>query len=371
MAEFHGPSETPAASDVETLRVLDAASNRASEGLRVVEDFARFVLDDQHLTRLVKQLRHDLAEACAALPTAERHAARETQRDVGTNLSTPAEARRADAWAVCSASCERVKQSLRGLEEFGKVALPEISPRLESLRYRFYTVEKSLGITHDAAERLDDVRLCVLVDGRETVDEFGRLIDALISAGAGMIQLRDKRLADAELVERARCLVELAKHSQQKNPSPGPSLQGRGNLVVIVNDRTDIAAAVGADGVHLGQDDLTIKDARAILGPRRLVGVSTHNLDQARSAVLEGANYLGAGPTFPSSTKAFDAYPGPDFLRQVAEEIRLPTFAIGGIQLDNLPQVLDAGIRRVAVGGAVLDASDPREVVSALVDRLS
>jgi thiamine-phosphate pyrophosphorylase len=87
--------------------------------------------------------------------------------------------------------------------------------------------------------------------------------------------------------------------------------------------------------------------------------------------VLDGANYIGAGPTFPSSTKAFDAYPGPDLLRQVATEIRLPTFAIGGIGPENLKKVLDTGVQRIAIGGAVLDASDPAEAVSALVDRLS
>jgi thiamine-phosphate pyrophosphorylase len=370
MTESHDPSEGLSVSGNGIFRVLDAAANRASEGLRVVEDFARFVLDDQHLTRLVKELRHDLSEVCGALPTAERHAARETQRDVGTTISTPAEQQRTDTWDVCSAGCQRVKQSLRSLEEFSKAALPEISPRLESLRYRFYTIEKSLGITHDSAARLAEMRLCVLVDGRDSSEEFRQLVDSLVSAGVGMIQLRDKRLGDAELVERGRCLVERSRRACKANPSPSPSLQGRGTFVVIINDRADIAAAVDADGVHLGQDDLTVKDARAVLGPRKLIGVSTHSLEQARAAVLDGANYLGAGPTFASSTKSFDAFPGPEFLRQVAAEIRLPTFAIGGIGGENLAQVQETGIGRVAVGGAVLDASDPAAVVSAILSRL-
>ena len=112
---------------------------------------------------------------------------------------------------------------------------------------------------------------------------------------------------------------------------------GRDQLgsLAIVNDRADVAAIVGADGVHLGQDDLSVKDARAIVGPRMLVGVSTHNIDQARTAVLDGANYLGAGPTFASRTKAFDDFAGLDYLREVAAEIRLPTFAIGGIGIEN------------------------------------
>ena len=111
----------------------------------------------------------------------------------------------------------------------------------------------------------------------------------------------------------------------------------------IINDRADIAAAVGADGVHVGQEDLSVKDARAIVGTRMLIGVSTHNIEQARAAVLDGANYLGAGPTFASRTKSFDDFAGLDYLREVSSEIRLPTFAIGGITAENLPSVMAAG----------------------------
>src|SRR4051794_38274864 len=135
-------------------RILDASLNRASEGLRVVEDYVRFALDDAHLTALFKQLRHDLAAAAAALPLSDRHAARDTGQDVGTTISTSAEMERADAWTVCQASLERVKQSLRSLEEYGKVAASDSAARLESLRYRLYTLEAALGRTVDAVERL-------------------------------------------------------------------------------------------------------------------------------------------------------------------------------------------------------------------------
>jgi thiamine-phosphate pyrophosphorylase len=139
----------------------------------------------------------------------------------------------------------------------------------------------------------------------------------------------------------------------------------------IINDRSDIAAAVHADGVHLGQEDLGVKDARAIVGPRMLIGVSTHNIDQARAAVLDGANFLGAGPTFPSQTKKFEIFAGLDFLREVAAEIRLPTFAIGGITADNLPDVLATGISRVAVGAAVTAANNPGSAARSLLDILN
>jgi thiamine-phosphate pyrophosphorylase len=128
--------------------------------------------------------------------------------------------------------------------------------------------------------------------------------------------------------------------------------------LAIVNDRADVAAIVNADGVHVGQEDLSVKDARAIVGPRMLIGVSTHNIEQARAAVLDGADYLGAGPTFASRTKSFDEFAGLDYLQQVSAETQLPTFAIGGIAAENVGKVLDAGITRVAVGAAIVEAID-------------
>ncbi len=338
-------------------RILDASANRATEGLRVIEDYVRFVLDDSHLTQLLKQLRHDLAKTCAALPHTDRGASRDTQHDVGTEISIDTESQRADAWDVCLASFERTKQSLRSLEEFSKVASPELASRFEAQRYRLYTLEKAIGITHESCSRLCETSLCVLINAQTSPEKFKQLIEQLLDAGVGMIQLRENNLKDNELLNRARTLV--AQTTKRRDSSRPP--------LTIINNRPDIAAAAHADGVHLGQDDLTVKAARALLGPRKLIGISTHSIEQAHRAVLDGANYLGAGPTFPSSTKSFDTFPGLDYLRQVATEISLPTFAIGGIQAENLPQVLETGFTRVAVSGAVANTSDPGETASELL----
>jgi thiamine-phosphate pyrophosphorylase len=339
------------------LRIIDAALNRAGEGLRVVEDYLRFALDDPFLTRQTKALRHELAEAAAAIPSSERHAARDTAADVGRQISTDSEMLRRDAWDVCAASLKRTEQALRSLEEYGKLLDAEFARRCEAFRYRLYTLEKAAETGTFSRERLAAVRLCVLVDGRNSADEFEALVRELVAAEVGMIQLRDKHLDDRTLVERARTLVSLT-HAQ---------------TLAIINDRADVAALADADGVHLGQDDLSVKDARAIVGPRMLIGVSTHNITQARAAALAGANYLGAGPTFASQTKAFDDLAGVEYLCEVMAEIRLPTFAIGGISADNLPVVLTAGISRVAVGAAVVEAREPgvaaRELLVMLENR--
>jgi thiamine-phosphate pyrophosphorylase len=368
--------------DTTTIRVLDASLNRAAEGLRVVEDFTRFVLDDPFLTGELKNLRHDLATASTVIESPHWHAARDTRCDVGTPITTQAERQRIDAWAVCAASIKRTEQSLRSLEEYGKLLSSEFADAMESFRYRLYTLEKAIDIGRTSRQRLRDLRLCVLIDGRDSTEEFERFVRALVTAGPVMIQLRDKQLDDRRLMERARMLVSLTRRGlspftpHHRGLSPfAESAEQKGTVplspLTIINDRADIAAAVNADGVHLGQEDLTVKEARAIVGPRMLIGVSTHSIDQSRAAVLDGANYIGAGPTFPSSTKSFDSIAGLDYLREVAAEIRLPTFAIGGITAKNLPEVLATGISRVAVSAAVTRANDVPSTVQGLSNMLN
>ncbi len=351
------PPEGTQSDQLRLLRVIDAAANRAREGLRAVEDYARFVLDDRHLTECLKQMRHDLTSALAEVPLGPRLAARETQADVGTTLVNESELRRSSTRAVLTANFTRLQEALRSLEEFGKVLNPAMAKRLEQLRYRSYTLQRAVEITNTSAERLADVRLYVLVDGQSSAKQFSALVRALIDAGADVVQLRDKRLNDRELLARARQLRELTADSR---------------TLFIMNDRADLAVLSHADGVHVGQEELSVKDARCIVGPERLVGVSTHSIEQAQQAVLDGANYIGVGPTFPSETKQFDEYTGLPLLRAVAAEVRLPAFAIGGINANNLPEVLATGFRKIAVSGAVTKATDPvaatRKLKEALQD---
>jgi thiamine-phosphate pyrophosphorylase len=177
------------------------------------------------------------------------------------------------------------------------------------------------------------------------------VIEQAASGGASMFQLREKTLPDRELIERARSVRRWTQ---------------KANALFIVNDRPDIARLVGADGVHLGQDDLSVKDARRIVGPTALLGVSTHTLEQVRQAVLEGADYIGVGPTFPSRTKPFEHFPGLAFVREAAAETGLPAFALGGIGPENVAQVVVAGARRIAVGAAVAGSEDPERVARLL-----
>ncbi|MCE9544168.1 MAG: thiamine phosphate synthase [Planctomycetia bacterium] len=347
------------------MRVLDAAANRAAEAVRVVEDYVRFVLDDAHLTACCKQLRHDLHAALADVPTIARSvraACRQTADDVGTRISTSAEGHRDDLAAVAAANQSRLQQALRSLEEYAKLlpardgSAPSPSAPFEALRYRSYTLSAAIDRTAEARRRLADVRLMALVDGRADQSDFEKLARDLFANGAGAIQLRDKTLDDRQLLARAKALAAIARDC--------------GGLSII-NDRADIAGAARADGVHLGQDDLPPKEARSIVGPAALIGISTHSIEQARQAVLAGATYLGVGPTFPSSTKSFAEFPGPALLRQVAAEITLPAFAIGGIDAATVADVLECGMRRIAVGQAITAAADPSAAARVIAKALA
>lgn len=348
-------AEEPAATEIGLYRIVDAAINRAAEGLRVVEDYVRFVLDDGFLVGQLKELRHNFSAAVARFPMSARLAARETQRDVGTRVKHPQEMARSSGEDILDANFSRVREALRSIEECAKVLLPEVAAEIERLRYRCYTLHRAIRITSAAAQRLRSARLYVLVDGRSSAEEFRSLVTALVEAGVHIIQLREKRLTEREILQRARILREITRNSQ---------------TLFIMNDRPDLAVLSGADGVHVGQEELSVKDARTIVGPRRLVGVSTHSIEQARQAVLDGADYIGCGPTFPSLTKEFSHFPGLEFLRQVAAEIRLPAFAIGGINESNLDSVLATGMRRVAVAAAVVEAPDPAAAARRMLAKL-
>jgi thiamine-phosphate pyrophosphorylase len=342
--------------DPATMRVIDAAINRAAEGLRVVEDYARMILDDAHLTERLKRLRHSITEAVGPFNSTDRIFSRDTQHDVGTAIATDSEFVRDSTHGIIQANMARVSQSLRTIEEYAKTLAPEVARRLEPLRYESYSLEKAMLTTVLSLGHLQRAHVYLLTDGLESVDRFRELLAAVIRGGVDLIQLRDQKLNDRELLERGRVLGEVCRPAGVK---------------WIMNNRADLCVAAGADGVHLGQSDLPVHLARRIVGPAKLIGVSTHSMEQARRAVIDGANYVGVGPVFPSRTKDFEAYVGVELIRNVAAEIRLPAFAIGGIDQGNVDQIAKAGMPRVAIQSAVTSATNPETATRGLRRALS
>jgi thiamine-phosphate pyrophosphorylase len=359
-----------------TLRILDANHNRAREGLRIMEEFARFVLDDASLTESCKTLRHDLVEClqslnlAAPLPQAEAAgrpgptfstltACRDIVGDVGREVTAPAEFRRGGAADVVAAAAGRLSEALRAIEEYGKT-LAEIGPslagRVEELRYRGYDLERRLALTVRARERLSAVRLYVIITESQCSQEWFATAEAVLDGGADCLQLREKDLPDGELLSRAKRLAGLCRE--------------RGKLL-IVNDRADIAVAAAAHGLHLGQGDLPVSAARRILPPWAIVGKSTHSVEQVEAAAGEVPDYIAVGPMFPTRTKPAGHIPGPPLVGAAVRRTSLPLVAIGGIDEGNAGAILRVAAVCLCVCNAVIGSRDPKQTTARLREVLS
>jgi thiamine-phosphate pyrophosphorylase len=348
-------------------RVLDANLNRAREGLRVLEDFARFLVDNHDVSLKLKSMRHDLVTAekqlfaSAGIGMAARLQFRDTEGDVGTSQMTDGEQQRSALSDVIIANARRVEESLRSLEEFGKLVSAPFSAAMKSLRYSAYTMEKALAgistaglLPHDHnVGRLQRARVYVLITETMCRLPWQQVVEQSLEAGADVLQLREKSLNDRELLRRAEWIRAAC---------------GNARALFIVNDRPDIAAICEADGVHVGQEEFSVAEARKILKPGQLVGLSTHTPEQAIQATEAGADYLGVGPVFPSQTKSFEEFPGLAFVNSVAKSMAVtrPWFAIGGICPERMPELIEAGAQRVAVTSAVAGAEHPGEVIRAI-----
>ncbi|TMB41776.1 MAG: thiamine phosphate synthase [Chloroflexi bacterium] len=198
--------------------------------------------------------------------------------------------------------------------------------------------------------RLGAARLYVITPDAEP-DHVVRLVEAVVRGGADAIQLRQKTLPRGELLTLARRLRQVAE-----------------NQLFIVNDHVDIAMLSEADGVHLGPDDLPIASARRVAGDRLLIGASASSVEAARTAIRDGADYLGSGPAFATPIKTEKQVIGPEGVANVATAAgrKVPVFAIGGIDESNIAQLREAGLHRVCVMRAVADAADPEQATRRL-----
>lgn len=329
-------------------RILDANLDRAREGLRIVEEWCRFGLNNVSLAAECKGLRQELGH----WHTAEIRAARDTPSDLGTHLSHPNEEKRDDLQQVLQVNICRVQEALRVLEEYGKLYSPDMGMACKHMRYRVYSLESALS-GHQRHHQLGRSLLYLVTSPH---DHLFSVVEASLQGGLTLVQYRDKDTDDVVRLQRAEKLKQLCH---------------RYNALFILNDRVDLALAVDADGVHLGQQDVPIAFARQLLGAHRIIGRSTTNPDEMQRAIAEGADYIGVGPVYETPTKAGKAAAGLEYVRHAAEHSSLPWFAIGGIDATNLQDVLAANASRVAVVRAIMQADDPTLVTQYLVSQLT
>ena len=325
-------------------RILDANLDRAREGLRVIEEWCRFGLENQALTLICKQLRQELA----TWHHPSLRIARNTPNDPGTQLTHPQEEQRADVPTVIQANLCRVQEALRVLEEYGKVYDVAMAAACKQMRYQVYTLESQL----QPRKRLQQLLSAPLYLVTSPCDQLLSIVEAALQGGLALVQYREKHANDDQRLAIAHQLCQLCHQY---------------NALFIVNDRIDIAVAVDADGVHLGQQDMTMAVARQMLGPEKLVGRSTTNPQEMDRAIQEQADYIGVGPIYATPTKADKAAVGHEYIRYANDHAPMPWYAIGGIDDKNLSEVIAAGASRVAVVRAIMEASSPSTVVQQML----
>jgi thiamine-phosphate pyrophosphorylase len=344
--------------------MVDANLNRSSEGLRVLEDVARFLLNDAELSQRLRTLRHDLAQETKSLSTGLL-SQRDSEHDVGhryledRELAVKATSLQ-DLLDLVTANAKRVEESLRVVEELAK--LPEISSMLnsagfEQARFTLYNLERDLVSRISRRDKIERMAgLYVILDRqfltcRDELDIAGQIIQG----GTRVIQLRDKQSKKKELLRVAQKLKELCSQA---------------NVLFIINDYLDLAMAVDADGLHIGQGDLPLPVIRRELPIDKIIGCSVTTLSQATKAQNEGADYIALGSIFPTTTKKGATVVGVDILKELRRIVSTPLVAIGGINQNNVGEVVAAGADVVAVISAVLGEKDVKGAVQKLIAKM-
>jgi len=336
-------------------RIIDANLNRATEATRVLEEIARFLLEDKDLSEKLKNIRHKL-NAVQDENYQQFLEARDTEGDIGVDIKNSTE--RINIQNIFKANIKRLQQALRALAEYSGQK-PENVLAFEKLRYSSYTLEKIMW--DKLKEKYNQIKLAekklYLVtnsDKFETDDEFLDAIASALEGGVDILQLREKNMSASKIIELGKKIKQLCLQY---------------DTTFIVNDRIDIALILEADGVHLGQDDLDVNSAREILGANAIVGVSTHAVEQALKAVADGADYIGVGPVFETPTKLGRTAVGLEYVKWASENIEIPAFAIGGIDIENCQEVFDAGLKRIAVVRAIINAASPKSEAEKFLDK--
>jgi len=325
-------------------RIIDANFNRAREAIRVTEDFCRFSLNSESLALRAKELRHLLCTAVGRLDCGKLISSRDTADDVGIGKTVVSQLHRTGVRDCFLAACKRLTEALRVLAEMIQPIDTEIANKIEQLRYAAYTLERDVTLFSDTSERFKGVGLYIIITDERPMDIIS-LTKKCIAGGADCIQLRVKTMDDDKFLAAAEGFVQVCRS---------------GNVLSIINDRVDIAVAAGADGVHLGQNDLPAAVARKLQMTPLIIGKTTHSLQQLASACAEMPTYVSLGPVFATATKPDIKAVGIEYVEKAAEILTcIRGVAIGGINADNIEKVLAAGAAAVAVSSAVTNAADP------------
>ena len=338
-------------------RIIDANFNRTREGLRIAEEFCRFALNNEMLSSRCKQIRHHLSSVVGKLDMQKLVTARDTENDIGRGIEIAEQMKRGGLEDCVTAGFARTTEALRVLAETAATLDAAVADNLERLRYDCYTLEKDIALFGFPALRFKNVRLYVIVTVEDCPDAL-TVAKAAAENGADCLQLRAKKMTDANLFALAKGFVDLCKHH---------------NVISIINDRIDIAVAAQADGIHLGQNDLPIEEIRRCQLKPLITGISTHSMAELEKALEQMPHYVGLGSVFSTNTKQAVKIAGLEYIAKAIQFLKdkpVEAVAIGGINLENIEKVLQTGARRIAVSSCICKAENPGQICKKLKQKI-
>ena len=343
-------------------RIFDANLNRGIEGLRVIEEIARFILDNKKLQNKIKGIRHRFLQlgkdTFAALPASNRiHAVadkRDSENDVGGESVTSHEVKRQNIYSIIQSNISRAAESARVFEEFSKLESSKLPALWKKIRFEIYSFEKELissFVRNEMKSRLHKIGLYCVIDAAFIAGRnIEKIAKEMIKGGTKIIQYRDKSSMDRDFVGNSRKLQRICYDS---------------DVIFIINDRVDVAYIVNADGVHLGQDDMPVSEARKILGQEKIIGKSCENRRQLIEAIKENIDYIGLSGIFKTDTKKEQAVAGVELIK-TARHISgsVPLIAIGGINKANINTVLKYKPDGICMISAIMKSYDIQKTTS-------
>ncbi len=334
-------------------RILDCNINRVCEGYRVLEDIFRFKFKCEPVTRKLKKLRHSIRDGYKDYDI-ELLENRDSISDFGPSMTTEMKLENdINLKSLISRNFKRVQEGLRSLEEISKCSPERPQVDFEQLRYQTYSIEKEI-ISYISQKKftlppLYGITYLESSAGRSNIE----VVKEMIKAGIKIIQYREKNLS---ITEKFLECIEIRKLTKEAG------------ILFIINDHVDIALLVDADGVHIGQDDLPVKEVRKLLGFNKIIGLSTHSPEQAKIAIKSGVDYIGVGPIFSTKTKVNVCDPvGYTYLEWVVENTDIPFVAIGGIKEHNLHEIIKRGATSVAIVSEITSSLRIQDKVSGLM----
>ena len=327
-------------------RMLDANVNRVSEGIRVLEDTIRFVYDNEKYSEILREKRHFLRKLFIKFDEVFLET-RDVSGDVGITITQNSILdKKSSTKNLILGNFKRIQEGLRSIEESLKIINEYLlSKEIENFRYSFYSLEKEILaiIKNPIPEGIYGITAENFSNGKSNYE----IVEEMIKSGIKIIQYREKFKSHREKLTEAKELCNLCK---------------KNGVIFIVNDHVDIALMVDADGVHVGQEDMPVDDIRRLLGPNKIIGLSTHSIEDAENATKLDIDYIGVGPIFPTTTKDREAV-GLEYLEFVEKNINLPYIAIGGIKIENLHEISSRGSKRVSLVSEIVGAEDIIEKV--------